>query len=84
MRWSWVPLLLCAACSSDPATKAPERERTVSQANLKVDKISRLPEPVALAFLVQDEGSVRPRRLAKDIDAPLRSTLTAYRARTGG
>jgi len=69
MRWSWISLLLCAACSSDPATKAPPQERTISKVDLTVNRISRLPEPVALAFLVQDEGSVQPRRLAKDFAA---------------
>jgi hypothetical protein len=69
MTRAWIPLALLAACSS--SGKADERRarpatKTLRLAELKVDRVSRIPDPLGLALSVRYDKANPPERLARD------------------
>jgi hypothetical protein len=69
MTRAWILLALLAACSS--SRKADEKAarpatKTLRQAELKIDRVSRLPDPLGLALSVRYDKANPPERLSKD------------------
>ncbi|MHC5029292.1 MAG: hypothetical protein ACYTGI_03175 [Planctomycetota bacterium] len=67
---AWILLALLAACSTSPEKadmkKARPATKTLRQAELKIDRVSRIPDPLGLALSVRYDKANPPERLSKD------------------
>jgi len=70
MTRAWILLALLAACATSPEKadikKAKPATKTLRTAELKVDRVSRTPDPLGLALSVRYDKANPPERLSKD------------------
>jgi hypothetical protein len=70
MTRAWILLAVLAACTTSPEKadikKAKPATKTLRTAELKVDRVSRTPDPLGLALSVRYDKANPPERLSKD------------------